>query len=93
MYNSNIPDVLRHITVAYMECHSRSFFFSESIDKHRPYVLCIVPILVYVPPKRVGSRYSVVGIATGYELDGRDVGVRVPVGSRIFSSPSSLVST
>jgi hypothetical protein len=30
---------------------------------------------------------SVVGIATGYGLDGRGVGVRVPVGSRIFSSP------
>jgi hypothetical protein len=27
------------------------------------------------------------GIATGYGLDDRDVGVRVPVGSRIFPSP------
>jgi hypothetical protein len=35
-----------------------------------------------------GSRDSVVGIATGYGLDYRGVGVRVPVGSRIFSSPS-----
>jgi hypothetical protein len=33
------------------------------------------------------SRDSVVGIATGYGLDDRVVGVRVPVGSRIFSSP------
>jgi hypothetical protein len=33
------------------------------------------------------SRDSAVGIATGYELDDRGVGVRVPVGSRIFSSP------
>jgi hypothetical protein len=33
------------------------------------------------------SRDSVVGIATGSELDDRWVGVRVPVGSRIFSSP------
>jgi hypothetical protein len=31
------------------------------------------------------SRDSVVGIATGYGLDNRGVGVRVPVGSRIFS--------
>jgi hypothetical protein len=31
------------------------------------------------------SRDSSVGIATGYGLDDRDVGVRVPVGSRIFS--------
>jgi hypothetical protein len=32
------------------------------------------------------SRDSVVGIATTYGLDDRGVGVRVPVGSRIFSS-------
>jgi hypothetical protein len=31
-------------------------------------------------------RDSVVGIATGYGLDGRGVGVRVLVGSRIFST-------
>jgi hypothetical protein len=34
------------------------------------------------------SRGSVVGIATGYGLDEREVGVRFPVGSKIFSSPS-----
>jgi hypothetical protein len=33
------------------------------------------------------SRDSVVGIVTGYRLDDRGVGVLVPVGSRIFSSP------
>jgi hypothetical protein len=33
------------------------------------------------------SQDSAVGIATGYGLDDRGVGVRVPVGSRIFSSP------
>jgi hypothetical protein len=33
------------------------------------------------------SRDSVVGIATGYGLDDRGVGVRFPVESRIFSSP------
>jgi hypothetical protein len=32
-------------------------------------------------------RDSSVGIATGYRLDDREVGVRVPVGSRIFFSP------
>jgi hypothetical protein len=40
------------------------------------------PYAVYV-----GSRESIVGIATGYGLDDRGVGVRVPVGSRIISSP------
>jgi hypothetical protein len=32
------------------------------------------------------SQESVVGIETGYGLDDREVGVRVPVGSRIVSS-------
>jgi hypothetical protein len=35
----------------------------------------------------MGSRDNVVGIATGYGLDDGVVGVRIPVGSRIFSSP------
>jgi hypothetical protein len=33
------------------------------------------------------NRDTIVGIATGYGLDDRGVGVRVPVGSRNFSSP------
>jgi hypothetical protein len=37
---------------------------------------------------RLRSRDSVVGIATGYGLDDRGVGVRAPVGSRIFSTSS-----
>jgi hypothetical protein len=35
-----------------------------------------------------GSRNSVVGIATAYGLDDPGIGVRVPVGSRIFSTSS-----
>jgi hypothetical protein len=37
----------------------------------------------------VWSRDSSVGIASGYGLVDRGVGVRVPVGSKIFSSPRS----
>jgi hypothetical protein len=33
------------------------------------------------------SRNRVVGVAIGYGLDDRGFGVRIPVGSRIFSSP------
>jgi hypothetical protein len=33
------------------------------------------------------------GIATGYEVDDRGVGVRVPVGSRIFSSSDRFWGT
>jgi hypothetical protein len=39
------------------------------------------------------SRDSSVGIANGYGLDNRGVGVPVPVGSRIFSSRPALGST
>jgi hypothetical protein len=40
------------------------------------------------------GRGSVVGIVTGYGLDDREVGVRVPVGSRIFStSPKPAVGS
>jgi hypothetical protein len=34
-----------------------------------------------------GSRDSSVGIATGYDLDDGGIGLLVPVGSSIFSSP------
>jgi hypothetical protein len=36
------------------------------------------------------SQDSVFGIVTGYGLDDREFGVRVPVGSRIFTSPCRL---
>jgi hypothetical protein len=36
----------------------------------------------------IESRDSAVGIATGYGLDDGGVGVRVPIGLRIFTSPS-----
>jgi hypothetical protein len=39
------------------------------------------------PQRWLRSRDRAVGIATGYGLDDRGVGVQVPVGSRLFSSP------
>jgi hypothetical protein len=42
--------------------------------------------ICYVPRTK-RSRDRVVGITTDYGLDGRGVGVRVPVRSRMFSSP------
>jgi hypothetical protein len=56
--------------------------------------ICVVIIIIYVCYLILfcwilgGSRDSSVGIATGYGLDGRGVGVRVTVGSRIFSTSS-----
>jgi hypothetical protein len=40
------------------------------------------------PPYATENRDSSVGIATGYGLDDRGVGVSVPLGSRIFSTSS-----
>jgi hypothetical protein len=42
-------------------------------------------LTMYFSP--TGSRDSVACIATGYGLDDRGIAVRVPVGSRILSSP------
>jgi hypothetical protein len=36
----------------------------------------------------IRSWNSIVGIVTGYRLDDQVLGVRVPIGSKIFSSPS-----
>jgi hypothetical protein len=43
------------------------------------------PLIKVVISTLCRSRDSAVGIATGYGLDDRNVGVRVPVGSRIFT--------
>jgi hypothetical protein len=45
-------------------------------------VRCFHPLLI-----ASWSRDSSVGIATGYRMDDRGVGVRAPVGARILSSP------
>jgi hypothetical protein len=45
------------------------------------------PAGLYMALFQSRSRDIAVGIATGYGLDGRGVGVRVPLGSRMFSSP------
>jgi hypothetical protein len=39
--------------------------------------------ILVISRKKLGTRYSVIGIATGYGLDDREVGIRVPVGSII----------
>jgi hypothetical protein len=69
-------------------CISESY--TESGEAYKQHLFLsrrktIKKIVCYI--HRVRSRDSVVGIVTGYGLDDRGVGVRVPVGSRIFSSP------
>jgi hypothetical protein len=79
---------------------SAEFFLPVPPDKFREgteWFQIIVRVSVYRPRNPdsnlessyiLKSRDSVVVIATGYGLDDRGVGVRVPVWSRIFSSPS-----
>jgi hypothetical protein len=56
----------------------------SSVMKMAPISSSEMSVNIYT---KLHSRDSVVSIATGYGLDDRGVGVRVPVGSRIFCSP------
>jgi hypothetical protein len=47
----------------------------------------IIAVSFHNHTKHIRNRDSAVGIATGYGLDGRGVGVRVPVRARFFTSP------
>jgi hypothetical protein len=78
--------------------HSSSSNTNGNVKDVNIYITTIITI-AYVPIRTTitvttntiytaaGSRDSIVSIATGYGLDDRVFGVRVPVGSRIFSSP------
>jgi hypothetical protein len=57
--------------------------------------LCFESLILFIYTRYYQSLDSVVGIATGYALDGREVGVRVPVGSprrpdRLWGQPNLL---
>jgi hypothetical protein len=69
--------ILASFNLAYL------FVFSLS----SPCSFCYVLMLLVLCTLCLGSRDSAVGIATGCGLDDGWVGVRVPVGSRIFYSP------
>jgi hypothetical protein len=49
-------------------------------------ILRVTLLFSFITYQATMSRDSSVGIATGYGLVARGVGIRVPVGSRIFSS-------
>jgi hypothetical protein len=48
---------------------------------------CDIQCLLFGYGSEQGSRDSALGVATVYGMDYQGVGVRVPVGSRIYSSP------
>jgi hypothetical protein len=66
-------------------------FLIEAAEKNEAQALCSINLTVFEVIKHIlkfyMSRDSIVGIATGYGLDDREVGVRVPIRSSIFSSP------
>jgi hypothetical protein len=68
-------------------CNKKKNFFLVFCITQRPFhSFTAGTIYYYTVYRTVQSRDSSVGIATGYSLDDRVVGVRVPVGSRIFTS-------
>jgi hypothetical protein len=77
-FSMNLPSLhlLRHADIL--------FYFP--IEYVKTLNLCF--IILYFMHFFWGSWDSSVGIATGYGLDERGVGVRVPVGSRTFFSKS-----
>jgi hypothetical protein len=74
-----LPPGLRHRSTRYWIIHGGQRLMSFPTNSTHKY--SNVNRLLYV------SRDSTFGIATSYGLDERGVGVRVPVGWRIFSSP------
>jgi hypothetical protein len=67
---------------------SKTSLISHASPTHDNMIMIIVIISIMIIIIIMRSQESAVGIATGYGLDDRGVGVRVPVGARIFSFPS-----
>jgi hypothetical protein len=70
------------------ETHKATSSSETFADLQRTTRLCNNYVLKYLDEFYASrSRDNAVGIATGYGLDGRGVGVRVPVGGRFLSPP------
>jgi hypothetical protein len=75
-------------TRLYFGCKMHFFVYLTSKQCPIPKLQDVTDINFNSVLKQWRSRDSVVGITTSYGLGDREVGVRVPVGSRIFSSPN-----
>jgi hypothetical protein len=64
-----------------MNNHTESENNKDVLERFTQVVDYVITVIIYE------GRDSTVNIVTGYRLDDRGVGVRVPVGSRILSSP------
>jgi hypothetical protein len=68
------------------EPHTGAYPEPDESSLYHPILFSKIHPNIILPPK-YNPYNTIVGIATSYGLDDRGVGVRVPVGSRIFSSP------
>jgi hypothetical protein len=88
--NLNFEYIVYYFKFSLCSPHIRSVFYIISITSlnlYLSYNFHIIGAFLIFIYSILGSRDSAVGIVTGYGLDCRGVGVRVPVGSRILSSP------
>jgi hypothetical protein len=77
----NVMELFCHFHFMYrIIIYAESKELARTIGLKREYKLYFILI-------NTRSGENIVGIATGYRLDYQGVGVRAPVGSRIFSSP------
>jgi hypothetical protein len=83
--NLSLSSHLSH--VSRVLCNARWFFMSELPSFYVTSFLSYRTLILLASVVKQRSRDSVVCIATLYGLDGRGIGVRVPVGSRILSCP------
>jgi hypothetical protein len=83
MVATNLIDAIKIITTIFGKI---AILFRGTSLKGPPFM---EPEYSYSPDTDVWrmSRESAAGIAAGYGFEGRGVGVRVPVGARLFSSP------
>jgi hypothetical protein len=65
-------------------------FAPGRVQRNRPAVVVVVDILLLLLLLLLGSRDTVISIATGYGLDGRGVGSRAPVEARVLFSKRRL---
>jgi hypothetical protein len=80
-------EIVFKITVTLLHFLSKSLFTDSPTIRRHLRLISATERTVSLTYIYFGSRDSAVGIATGYGLDDRGGGVRILVGSRIFSSP------
>jgi hypothetical protein len=85
---TNITSITKYVYVLHKHIpHLLAFTSWNATVVSSLYIFSYIYIYIYIYLVSM-SQDSAVGISSGYGLDDRGVGVRVPVGSRIFSKSS-----